>query len=178
MNSTTFDANKTAPPVLLTVAGFDPSSGAGNTADLAVFSAFGGFGVSCITGLTVQSTTGVAGMEPVPAATVKATLACLAADLPLAGIKIGMMATGENVRILDGFCTENRGIPTVLDPVWRSSSGRELLDPDGIDFLRKILIGKVTWVTPNLDELGMLTGTVRRRRECCSGWLLNWVIPG
>ena len=64
----------------LTVAGFDPSSGAGITADLAVFSAFGGFGVSCITGLSVQSTTGVVGVEAVP---VEATLACLAADLPL-----------------------------------------------------------------------------------------------
>jgi len=158
-------AERLAPPVLLTVAGFDPSSGAGITADLAVFSAFGGFGVSCITGLTVQSTTGVAGVEAVPAATVRATLACLAADLPLAGIKIGMLATAENVRIVDGFCAVNRTVPTVLDPVWRSSSGRDLLDPAGAAVLREKLLGNVGWITPNLDELGMLTGVSVRTAE-------------
>jgi len=147
------------------VAGFDPSSGAGITADLAVFSAFGGFGVSCITGLTVQSTTGVLKVEAVPAATVEATLACLAADLPLGGIKIGMMTTAGNVRILDGFCGKHHGIPTVLDPVLRSSSGHDLLDAAGVKVLREELLGRVGWITPNLDELGMLTGTTVRRVE-------------
>jgi len=165
MNSTPPDAKNSVPPVLLTVAGFDPSSGAGITADLAVFSAFGGFGVSCITGLTVQSTIGVSGVEPVPASTVRATLACLAADLPLAGIKIGMMATAENVWVLDGFCMENRRIPVVLDPVWRSSSGRELLDAAGVTALRESLLGKAGWITPNLEELGMLTGMAVRTAE-------------
>lgn len=165
MPSTPFDAKKTAQAVLLTVAGFDPSSGAGITADLAVFSAFGGFGVSCITGLTIQSTTGVTGVEPVPAATVRATLASLAADLPLGGIKIGMMATGENVRVLHEFCSENSGLPIVLDPVMRSSSGHALLDAAGVKALREVLLGKVTWVTPNLDELGMLTETTVRTKD-------------
>jgi hydroxymethylpyrimidine/phosphomethylpyrimidine kinase len=149
----------------VTAAGFDPSSGAGITADLAVFSALGGFGVSCITGLTVQSTTGVLRVEAVPAATVEATLACLVADLPLGGIKIGMMATAENVRILDGFCGKNRGVPTVLDPVLRSSSGYDLLDAAGVKVLREELLGRVGWITPNLDELGVLTGTSVRRAE-------------
>jgi len=158
VNSTLTPANKPIPPVLLTIAGFDPSSGAGITADLAVFSAFGGFGVSCITGLTVQSTTGVTGVEAVPAATVQATLQALAADLPLAGLKIGMLATAENVRIIDGFCAANRTVPTVLDPVLRSSSGRALLDEAGTVILREKLLGNVSWITPNLDELGMLTG--------------------
>jgi hydroxymethylpyrimidine/phosphomethylpyrimidine kinase len=165
MNSTPSDAKRSAPPVLLTAAGFDPSSGAGITADLAVFSAFGGFGVSCITGLTVQSTIGVAGVEAVPAATVRATLETLAADLPLAGIKIGMLATAENVLVLDGFCALNRAIPTVLDPVWRSSSGRYLIEEAGMVLLREKLLGKVGWITPNLDELGMLTGTIVRTAE-------------
>jgi hydroxymethylpyrimidine/phosphomethylpyrimidine kinase len=162
MPSPLFDAKNTAPAALLTIAGFDPSSGAGITADLAVFSAFGAFGVSCIAALTVQSTTGVTGVEPVPAATVKATLASLAADLPLGGIKIGMMGTAENVRILAGFCAENPGLPVVLDPVWRSSSGYELLDPAGVKALQEELLGKVSWITPNLDELGMLTSTTVR----------------
>ena len=154
----TFQPAQVTPPVLLTIAGFDPSSGAGITADLAVFSAFGGFGVSCITGLTVQSTTGVTGVEAVPAAAVQATLQALAADLPLAGLKIGMLATAENVRIIDGFCAANRTVPTVLDPVLRSSSGRPLLDEPGTVILREKLLGNIGWITPNLDELGMLTG--------------------
>jgi len=152
-------ARAVAPPVLLTIAGYDPSSGAGITADLAVFAALGGYGVSCITGLTVQSTTGVAGVEAVSAGTVAATLACLAADLPVAGVKIGMLATGENAVAATVFCRRQTGIPTVLDPVWRSSSGRELINISGEKSLREDLLGVVGWITPNLAELEMLTGT-------------------
>jgi len=161
----TFQPAQVTPPVLLTIAGFDPSSGAGITADLQVFSAHGGFGVSCITGLTVQSTAGVAAVEAVPAATVQSTLACLAADMPLACIKIGMLATAENVRVVDGFCAQNPGIPAVLDPVWISSSGRQLLDEAGSVELREKLLGHVGWITPNLAELGMLTGTTVRTAQ-------------
>ncbi|HEY0306913.1 MAG TPA: bifunctional hydroxymethylpyrimidine kinase/phosphomethylpyrimidine kinase [Acidobacteriaceae bacterium] len=151
-------AGAAAPPVLLTIAGYDPSSGAGITADLAVFAALGGYGISCITGLTVQSTAGVAGVEAVPGATVAATLACLAADLPVAGVKIGMLATGETVDVVREFCGQHPGIPTVLDPVWRSSSGRELINISGEMALRENLLGCVGWITPNLAELAMLTG--------------------
>ena len=147
-----------APPVLLTVAGFDPSSGAGITADLAVFAALGGYGVSCITGLTVQSTTGVAAVEAIPAATVAATLNCLAADLPVAGMKTGMLATAENVLAAGAFCRSHPDIPVVVDPVWRSSSGRALLDAAGEAALRENLLGRAGWITPNLAELAMLTG--------------------
>lgn len=144
--------------MLLSIAGYDPSSGAGITADLAVFAALGGYGVSCIAGLTVQSTTGVARVEAVPGATVAATLACLAADLPVAGVKIGMLATEENVRATADFCRAHTDIPAVLDPVWRSSSGRELINISGEKALREHLLGFVDWITPNLAELGMLTG--------------------
>jgi hydroxymethylpyrimidine/phosphomethylpyrimidine kinase len=153
---------------VLTIAGFDPSSGAGVTADLMVFAAHGLFGVSCITALTVQSTTGVAATHAVAAEVVRSTLDCLAADLPVAGIKIGMLATAENVAAVADFLTELRGlhrhqaagqrVPVVLDPVLRSSSGRELLDAAGVRLLRERLLPLVDWVTPNLDELGVLTG--------------------
>src|ERR1700677_1518805 len=132
---------------VLTIAGFDPSSGAGVTADLMVFAAHGLFGVSCVTALTVQSTVGVMATDPIAAEVVRSTLDCLQADLPAAGIKIGMLSTASNVATVADFLTELRGlhgqgtrVPVVLDPVLRSSSGRELLDPEGVTSLRERLL--------------------------------------
>ena len=146
---------------VLTIAGYDPSSGAGVTADLMVFAAHGLFATSCITALTVQSTLGVFDTSPVAPATVSATLDCLYSDLPPEGIKIGMLATGANVTAVTDFLerlrTSSPGIPVVLDPVLRSSSGRELLDPDGLSQLRERLLPLVDWITPNLEELSILS---------------------
>jgi hydroxymethylpyrimidine/phosphomethylpyrimidine kinase len=154
---------------VLTIAGFDPSSGAGVTADLMVFAAHGLFGTSCITSLTVQSTQGVLESHPVPAETVRTTLDYLHSDLPPAGIKIGMLATAPTVAAVAGYLTQLRtqGLrtPIVLDPVLRSSSGRELLDPEGLTQLRHRLLPLVDWVTPNLEELSLLTGHPVTRRE-------------
>jgi hydroxymethylpyrimidine/phosphomethylpyrimidine kinase len=154
---------------VLTIAGFDPSSGAGVTADLMVFAAHGLFGTSCITGLTVQSTVGVVATQAVDAGIVRSTLDCLQADLPAEGIKIGMLTTAANVSAVIGFLVELRKekkrVRVVLDPVLRSSSGRELLDAAGVGLLREGLLPLVDWVTPNLDELGILTGRSVVRRE-------------
>jgi hydroxymethylpyrimidine/phosphomethylpyrimidine kinase len=150
---------------VLTIAGFDPSSGAGVTADLMVFAAHGLFGVSCITALTVQSTEGVMATHPVAAEIVRSTLVCLQADLPAAGIKIGVLSTASNVAAVVDLLSELRSLDgpgqrasVVLDPVVRSSSGRELLDHAGVKLLRERLLPLVDWVTPNLEELGILTG--------------------
>ncbi len=154
---------------VLTIAGFDPSSGAGITADLMVFAAHGLFGTSCITNLTVQSTVGVDSTHPVAPELVRATLQCLADDVPPDGIKIGMLSTAANVAVvadfLEGLRGAGRRIPVVLDPVLRSSSGRELLEPEGVRMLRERLLPLVDWITPNLDELGVLTGQVVGDRE-------------
>jgi hydroxymethylpyrimidine/phosphomethylpyrimidine kinase len=153
---------------VLTIAGFDPSSGAGVTADLMVFAAHGLFGTSCVTSLTVQSTLGVRDSLPVPAELVRATLACLESDLPAAGIKIGMLGTAANVVVVAQFLEGLRGrgwrVPVVLDPVIRSSSGRELLDAEGVGTLRGRLLPLVDWVTPNFDELGVLAGRIVMQR--------------
>jgi hydroxymethylpyrimidine/phosphomethylpyrimidine kinase len=147
---------------VLTIAGFDPSSGAGVTADLMVFAAHGLFGTSAITSLTIQSTTGVRSSEPVSGRTVAETLDCLHADLPPAGIKLGMLATSETVEVVAGYLERARrasdGTPVVLDPVIRSSSGRELLEARGVDLLKERLLPLVNWVTPNLAELSLLAG--------------------
>jgi hydroxymethylpyrimidine/phosphomethylpyrimidine kinase len=154
---------------VLTIAGFDPSSGAGVTADLMVFAAHGLFGISCITGLTVQSTVGVVTTQAVDAGIVRSTLDCLQADLPAGGIKIGMLTTAANVSAVIGFLGELRGrkerVRVVLDPVLRSSSGRELLDAAGVGLLREGLLPLVDWVTPNLEELGLLTERTVVRRD-------------
>src|SRR5271167_4056390 len=94
---------------VLTIAGFDPSSGAGVTADLMVFAAHGLFGTSCITSLTVQSTVGVRSAIPVSAELVGATLDCLESDLPAVGIKIGMLATAANAAAVAEFLQAIRG---------------------------------------------------------------------
>lgn len=162
---------------VLTIAGFDPSSGAGVTADLMVFAAHGLFGTSCITALTVQSTVGVRSTHPVEADVVGSTLDWLEADLPPAGIKIGMLATASTVAVVADFLERLREkgsrAPVVLDPVLRSSSGRELLDRAGLEVLRERLLPVVDWVTPNLEELGVLIGRpVRERSEVADAALM------
>lgn len=146
--------------IALTIAGFDPSSGAGITADLLTFQAHGLFGISAITAITVQSTRGVLASEPLAPETLRKTLECLSADLPAAGIKIGMLATPANVLVVAEFLSSIRlrgsRIPVVLDPVLRSSSGHPLLDSEGAEFLRRLLLPLVDWVTPNAVELAAL----------------------
>jgi hydroxymethylpyrimidine/phosphomethylpyrimidine kinase len=157
---------------VLTIAGFDPSSGAGVTADLMVFAAHGLFGTSCITALTVQSTLGVMASHPISTEIVGETLRCLHADLPPAGIKIGMTATDSNIFTISDYCALHsvkhaisRTIPIVLDPVIRSSSGRELIDAEGLEIMRSHLLPQVDWITPNLYELAALSGEVVERRQ-------------
>jgi hydroxymethylpyrimidine/phosphomethylpyrimidine kinase len=151
---------------VLTIAGFDPSSGAGVTADLMVFAAHGLFGTSCITSLTVQSTVGVMRTSAVAPELVRETLDCLQEDLPAAGIKIGMLGTAATVRVVADFLARLKArVPVVLDPVVRSSSGRKLLDEEGVEVMRERLLPLVDWATPNVEELGVLTGMVVRGRD-------------
>ena len=154
---------------VLTIAGFDPSSGAGITADLMVFAAHSLFGTSAITALTVQSTVGVRSTHPISAEILRETLNCLHAVLPPAGIKIGMLANAAAVATVCDYLDEIRpSLPhtrIVLDPVLRSSSGRELLDAEGVTLLRDRLLPLVDWITPNLAELSILTGLPVTQRD-------------
>lgn len=163
----TSEAVSRTPPVCLTIAGFDPSSGAGITADLKSFAAQGIYGVAAITALTIQSTQGVRGMEPVHPSIFRATLECLAADLPLAGVKLGMLASAGLVAEAEHFLRVRPELRdrVVLDPVLQSSSGTALLDAEGTALLRERLLGVVGWVTPNLGELALLTGVEVRTQE-------------
>lgn len=157
------EMNRAARPTALTIAGFDPSSGAGMTADLAVFTAHGCFGTSAITALTVQSTLGVRRVQATDADLLAETLAYLQEDLPPAGVKIGMLANGDLVRVVADYLRTVRAIgqsvPVVLDPVVVSSSGSLLLDAHGLAMLQTQLLPLVDVITPNTDELQLLTGT-------------------
>jgi hydroxymethylpyrimidine/phosphomethylpyrimidine kinase len=150
--------NGQTPLIALTIAGFDPSGGAGVTADLQTFAAHGLYGVSAITCLTVQSTLEVAGIQAIKGDLLGKTLSHLAADLQPDGVKIGMLGTVETVKFVTEFLRSVHGAVKVLDPVIRSSSGFELLEPEGVDLLKLELLPRVGWVTPNWEELGALTG--------------------
>lgn len=146
------------PPVVLTVAGFDPTSGAGITADIKTIAAHGCYGVSAITALTVQSTSGVREVRPTDPSLLTAMLEELAADVEIAAVHIGMMATAPLVGGLAAFLERFRPPNIVLDPILRSSSGKDLLDASGRQLLKEKLLPLCTVVTPNIDEAADLTG--------------------
>ena len=146
-----------APPVVLTISGFDPSSGAGTLADIKTLAAHGCYGVGCITALTVQSTTGVKRVEPVSSQLVRETLEELAADFPIVAARIGMLGSAAVVETVADFLSPGRIAYVVLDPVLQSSSGADLIDPKGAERIPKLLFSRVTLITPNIDEAARLT---------------------
>ena len=155
-------------PVVLTIAGFDPSSGAGITADIKTIAAHGCYGVSCITALTVQSTRGVRRVEGVDPKIIAETLQELVSDLAVEAIHIGMLGNEQVVAAVADFLgdfasafPEYARLPhVVLDPILKSSSGADLLDAAGTKLLRERLLPLAEVITPNLDEAGVLTGMV------------------
>lgn len=150
------------PPVVLTIAGFDPSSGAGVTADIKTIAAHGCYGVACITAMTVQSTAGVRRVEAVDPALVTDTLQELASDIPIAAVHIGMLGTAKVARAVAEFLGQRLGkdkLPNVvLDPILKSTSGADLLDAAGTRLLIEKLIPLAAVLTPNVDEAAVLTG--------------------
>lgn len=159
------------PPIVLTIAGFDPSSGAGVTADIKTIAAHGCYGVACITAMTVQSTAGVKRVEAVDPVLISDTLEELAADLDIAAVHIGMLGSSKVVKAVADFLTRNpgtrpgdrsagkAGLPNiVLDPILKSSSGADLLDAAGIRLMIDRLLPLADVVTPNVDEAAVITG--------------------
>jgi hydroxymethylpyrimidine/phosphomethylpyrimidine kinase len=144
--------------VILTIAGFDPSGGAGICADLKTFAANNCYGVAAITALTVQNTQGVSEVRPVEAPLLRASIQAVMADGRVKAIKIGMLANRANAQVVREVLDANPSLPSVLDPVARSSSGKELIDAAGLEYVRKDLLSRVTVITPNLDEAAALTG--------------------
>ncbi len=147
-----------APPILLSIAGFDPSCGAGTAADLKTFAAHGCYGVAAITSLTVQNTQGVIDVQNTPSATLRAQLESLANDCDIAAVKIGMLGNRGNAAVVAEFLDARKFAHVVHDPVMKSSSGTELLDAAGIKYVIAELLKRSSVITPNVPEAEILTG--------------------
>jgi hydroxymethylpyrimidine/phosphomethylpyrimidine kinase len=149
-----------AMPVALTIAGFDPSGGAGVVADIKTFTAFGCFATAAVTSLTFQNTTGVFGAAHQTAGDVRAQVLPVVEDFRVAGVKTGMLPTREVIsevaRLLRETDLRERG--AIIDPVVRSTSGFDLIDDDALAALKSELLPLARLVTPNLPEAERLTG--------------------
>jgi hydroxymethylpyrimidine/phosphomethylpyrimidine kinase len=150
----------TQTPVVLTIAGLDPSGGAGLIADVQTIAAFGCFPVAVATSLTFQNTTGVSGAAHQTAEIINAQVLPVVADLRIAAVKTGMLPTraviAEVARLLRE--TDLRASPVVVDPVVRSTSGHGLIDDDALAALQRELLPLARVVTPNVPEAERLTG--------------------
>lgn len=146
-------------PIVLTIAGFDPSCGAGVAADLKTLSANNCYGVAAITALTVQSTQGVKAVHITPAATLRAQLDALAEDLQIAAVKIGMLGNRANAVAVAEFLDRTNVPNVVLDPVVQpTSGGPDLLDASGVKYLAEELMRRASVITPNIAEAALLSG--------------------
>src|SRR5258707_3056350 len=150
--------NHSAPPILLTISGFDPSCGAGTAADLKTFAAHGCYGVAAITSLTVQNTQGVETVHNTPASELREQLEILVKDCEIAAVKIGMLGNRGNAAVVAEFLDAHKFAHIVHDPVMKSSSGSELLDAAGIKYLASELLKRASVITPNVPEAEVLTG--------------------
>ncbi|TQN40761.1 hydroxymethylpyrimidine kinase /phosphomethylpyrimidine kinase [Blastococcus colisei] len=145
-------------PTALTVAGSDPSGGAGIQADLKTFSALGVYGTAVLTALTAQNTRGVTGIHPVPAKFVGLQLRTLLDDVEVHATKLGMLGTAEVVREVAAVLTERHPGPVVCDPVMVATSGDRLIDEDAVAAVRTDLLPLADLITPNAPEAAVLLG--------------------
>ena len=146
------------PPILLTIAGFDPCCGAGTVADLKTFAAHGCYGVAAITSMTVQNTQGVEAVHNTPSAELRGQLEILLKDCEIAAVKIGMLGNRGNAVVIGEFLDAHKFAHVILDPVMKSSSGTELLDAGGVKYVATELMKRASVFTPNVPEAEVLTG--------------------
>ncbi|MCU0620904.1 MAG: bifunctional hydroxymethylpyrimidine kinase/phosphomethylpyrimidine kinase [Gemmatimonadales bacterium] len=144
--------------IALSIAGSDSGGGAGIQADLKTFEHFGTFGTTVLVAVTAQNTLGVSAVHLVPDAVVRAQLAALAADLPPAALKTGMLATAACIATVAETVAAAGWGPLVVDPVMVATSGDRLLAPDADLAYRERLFPLAALVTPNLDEAEVLCG--------------------
>jgi hydroxymethylpyrimidine/phosphomethylpyrimidine kinase len=145
-------------PVVLSIAGTDPTGGAGIQADLKTFSALGCYGMSVITTLVAQNTCGVRAIHSVPVDFVKAQLSAVLEDIRPEAIKIGMVHSADLVLAIAETLRQYPDIPVVFDPVMIATSGDRLIEDDTVTVIKKELFTLATVITPNLDEAAFLTG--------------------
>jgi len=144
---------------VLTIAGSDPSGGAGIQADLKTFSANGCYGMSVITALTAQNTQGVSGIHEAPAEFVGEQITQIFADIRVDAIKIGMLGSPATIHVIAEKLKELSCVPVVLDPVMVAQSGDRLISDEAVKALQNELIPQARLITPNIPEAEVLLGT-------------------
>jgi hydroxymethylpyrimidine kinase/phosphomethylpyrimidine kinase len=144
--------------VALTIAGLDPSGGAGAIADLRTFVAFSCFPTAALTSITFQNTTGVFGVSHQTAATVRGQVAAIVQDFAVAGVKTGMLPNSEIVTEVARLFRETRLPAPVVDPVMVSTTGHDLIDKEAFEALKRELLPLARIVTPNIPEAKRLAG--------------------
>lgn len=145
-------------PICLTIAGLDPSGGAGIIADIRTFGAFGCYPTAAVTSLTFQNTTGVFGAENQSAATLRSQVEPVLKDLDVVAVKTGMLPTKECIDEVAELVEEFTIEIFVVDPVVRSTSGFDLVDGTAVRALVDRLFPLASIVTPNIAEAEKITG--------------------
>lgn len=143
---------------VLTIAGHDVTSGAGITKDLEIFFGLGLHGLSVPTSLVIQGPRGVRSLVPTPAGALSAMLRAVTDEVPLDGIKVGVLAGVSQVKKVGSFLKKHRDKPIVLDPVTRSKNGQVLLSPEGLKQCAEEIFPLLFLLTPNLNEASQLVG--------------------
>ncbi len=148
----------------LSIAGFDNSGGAGLQADLKTFSAFGCYGMTVLTAIAVQNTTGVKHCEMIPVSVIREQLDAVFDDIPPKAVKIGMLFNEAIINTVADFL-EGKDVPIVLDPVMMAKSGDPLLLPEARESMVKRLLPLAALVTPNIPEAQELAGSKSVSKE-------------
>jgi hydroxymethylpyrimidine/phosphomethylpyrimidine kinase len=152
--------------VLLTVAGFDPTSGAGVSLDLKVFSRYGYRGTAVVTSLTVQNTQGVKKIHCPSSRFIWDQYKQLQKDVDFSGIKVGMLGSKDNIQTVGRILSDNPEAPRIIDTVFKSSSGSWLLEKKSIPVYMHKIKGKASLLTPNLMEAEWISGLrIQNKKE-------------
>jgi hydroxymethylpyrimidine/phosphomethylpyrimidine kinase len=147
-----------APPVALTIAGSDCSSGAGIQADLKTFQHFHVHGLTAVTCVVSETANIVRGVHPVPVGMVSDQVSLLLESFPVAAVKTGMLYSAAHVRAVSAILARHTGLALVVDPVMVASTGDPLLEDDAIEAYRELLFPLARVITPNLPEAEVLLG--------------------
>lgn len=150
---------------LLSIAGFDPTSGAGVSLDVKVFQHLGFRGMSILTSLTAQNTQGVRRVHCLSPEIIQEQYNILDRDVTFSGIKVGMLGCAKNIPAIRDILTGHQDIPQVIDPVFKSSSGTWLIEREAIPSYLSEIKEKATLLTPNLEEASLLSGFKIKNKE-------------
>lgn len=158
---------------VLTIAGSDPSGGAGIQADLKTFSALGCYGMAALTALTAQNTQEVRGFVAVPPEFITDQLSAIFEDIEVSAVKIGMLANANIIKAVSAALKKYTAKNIVLDPVMVSTSGDNLIDRDAVDALKEHLIPMADLLTPNIPEAEKLSRKAVLEMEVAAQGLLG-----